>query len=160
MLRELRRADMVRRHIAPKRRRTYLRSALRRTDIEHCQTKLLRGNPPINKVEAIVRDGKVMLDNGETDSTIRVENIPDGTPVYLSFRAESVILDDKSPLKAKVVMTSVMGKEIITSFVLGGKEVRGYMNSDVELARDQEIGISFKKSGVFVFDRESGERYL
>ena len=57
-------------------------------------------------------------------------------------------------------MTSVMGKEVITSFVLGGKEVRGYMNSDAELERDQEIGISFKKTGVFVFDYESGERYL
>ena len=57
-------------------------------------------------------------------------------------------------------MTSVMGKEIITSFIMAGKEVRGYMNSDVELKRDEEIGISFKNSGVFVFDYESGERYL
>ncbi|MBR5755178.1 MAG: hypothetical protein IKX97_05105, partial [Erysipelotrichaceae bacterium] len=89
-----------------------------------------------------------------------VYNVPDGTRVYLSFRSESVILDNSSPLKARVVMTSVMGKEIITSFVLAGKEVRGYMNSDVELKRDEEIGISFKKSGVFVFDYESGERYL
>ncbi|MBR5754990.1 MAG: ABC transporter ATP-binding protein, partial [Erysipelotrichaceae bacterium] len=118
------------------------------------------GNPPINKVEGIVKGGKVWLDNGETDSTVAVKDVADGTKVYLSFRAESVILDDKSPLKAKVVMTSVMGKEIITSFVLGGKEVRGYMNSDVELVRDQEIGIRFKKTGVFVFDYESGERYL
>ena len=117
------------------------------------------GNPPINKVEAVVEGGKVILNTGE-DSQVRVDNVPDGTKVYLSFRAESVILDNKSPLKAKVVMTSVMGKEVITSFVLGGKEVRGYMNSDSELERDQEIGISFKKSGVFVFDYESGERYL
>ena len=28
------------------------------------------------------------------------------------------------------------------------------------LERDQQIGISFKDSGVFVFDRETGERYL
>ena len=118
------------------------------------------GNPPINKVEGIVRNGSVWLDNGQTDSTVKVDNIPDGTKVYLSFRAESVVLDDSSPLKAKVVLTSVMGKEIITSFVLAGKEVRGYMNSDVELQRDQEIGIRFKKTGVFVFDHESGERYL
>ena len=118
------------------------------------------GNPPINKVEGVVKDGKVLLGEEEVDSRVRVENVPDGTEVLLSFRAESVILDDASPLRAKVVMTSVMGKEIITSFILGGKEVRGYMNSDVELKRDQDIGISFKKSGVFVFDFESGERYL
>ena len=35
-----------------------------------------------------------------------------------------------------------------------------YKIQDVELQRDQEIGIRFKKTGVFVFDRESGERYL
>ena len=108
----------------------------------------------------IVKDGKVLLGPNEEDSQIKVKDVPDGTPVYLSFRSESVILDDKSPLRAKVVLTSVMGKEIITSFILAGKEVRGYMNSDVELQRDQEIGIRFKKTGVFVFDRESGDRYL
>ncbi|MBQ5804304.1 MAG: ABC transporter ATP-binding protein, partial [Erysipelotrichaceae bacterium] len=118
------------------------------------------GNPPINKIEGVVRGGKVLLGDEEVDSRVKVDNVPDGTKVYLSFRAESVILDDKSPLRAKVVLTSVMGKEIITSFILGGKEVRGYMNSDAELARDQDIGISFKKTGVFVFDFESGERYL
>ena len=118
------------------------------------------GNPPINKVEGVVKDGKVLLGANEEDSQVKVKDVPDGTPVYLSFRSESVILDDKSPLRAKVVLTSVMGKEIITSFILAGKEVRGYMNSDVELQRDQEIGIRFKKTGVFVFDRESGDRYL
>ncbi len=118
------------------------------------------GNPPINKVEGVVEGGKVLLGDEKLDSSIRVENIPDGTKVYLSFRAESVILDNNSPVKAHVIMTSVMGKEIITSFTLAGKEVRGYMNSEVELARNEEIGIRFKKNGVFVFDYESGERYL
>jgi multiple sugar transport system ATP-binding protein len=118
------------------------------------------GNPPINKVEGVVEGGKVLLGADKEDSQVRVDNIPDGTKVYLSFRSESVILNNNSTLKARVLMTSVMGKEIITSFVLAGKEVRGYMNSDVELKRDEIIGISFKKSGVFVFDYESGERYL
>ena len=118
------------------------------------------GNPPINKVEGVVEGGRVLLGPNKEDSQVRVDNVPDGTKVFLSFRAESVILNNNSPLKARVVMTSVMGKEIITSFVLAGKEVRGYMNSDVELKRDEEIGISFKNGGVFVFDYESGERYL
>ena len=118
------------------------------------------GNPPINKVEGVVEGGRVLLGANREDSQVRVDNIPDGTKVYLSFRSESVVLDNSSPLRAKVVMTSVMGKEIITSFILAGKEVRGYMNSDIELQRDEEIGIRFKDSGVFVFDYESGERYL
>jgi ABC-type sugar transport system ATPase subunit len=108
----------------------------------------------------VVEGGKVLLGPNKEDSQVRVDNIPDETRVYLSFRSESVILDNSSPLRAKVVMTSVMGKEIITSFILAGKEVRGYMNSDVELHRDEEIGIRFKNTGVFVFDYESGERYL
>ena len=117
------------------------------------------GNPPINKVAGVVEFGKVLLGEERLDSGIKA-NVPDGTRVWLSFRAESVILDNNSPLKATVIMTSVMGKEVITSFNLAGKEVRGYMDSNAELERDQEIGIRFKKSGVFVFDYESGERYL
>ena len=117
------------------------------------------GNPPINKVAGVVEGGKVLLGEEKLDSGIRAD-VPDGTRVWLSFRAESVILDNDSPLKAHVIMTSVMGKEVITSFNLAGKEVRGYMDANAELLRDQEIGIRFKKSGVFVFDYETGERYL
>ncbi len=117
------------------------------------------GNPPINKVAGVVEGGKVLLGEKKLDSGIRAD-VPDGTRVWLSFRAESVILDNDSPLKAHVIMTSVMGKEVITSFNLAGKEVRGYMDANAELLRDQEIGIRFKKSGVFVFDYETGERYL
>lgn len=118
------------------------------------------GNPPINKIEGVVENGKVLLGEEKVDSLVKVDNVADGTKVYLSFRAESVVLDNNSPLKGKVVLTSVMGKEVITSFILGGKEVRGYMNSDVELKKDELIGIRFKDSGTFVFDYESGERYL
>ena len=117
------------------------------------------GNPPINKVAGVVEGGKVLLGEEKLNSGIRAD-VPDGTRVWLSFRAESVILDNDSPLKAHVIMTSVMGKEVITSFNLAGKEVRGYMDANAELLRDQEIGIRFKKSGVFVFDYETGERYL
>ncbi len=117
------------------------------------------GNPPINKVAGVVQDGKVLLGEDKIDSGIKVD-IADGTRVWLSLRAESVILDNSSSLRAKVIMTSVMGKEVITSFDLAGKEVRGYMDANAELQRDQEIGIRFKNSGVFVFDYESGERYL
>jgi multiple sugar transport system ATP-binding protein len=118
------------------------------------------GNPPINKIEGVVENGKVLLGEEKVDSLVKVDNVEDGTKVYLSFRAESVILDNNSPLKATVLLTSVMGKETITSFDLAGHEGRGYMNSEIELKKDEEIGISFKKSGVFVFDYETGERYL
>jgi multiple sugar transport system ATP-binding protein len=117
------------------------------------------GNPPINKVEGVVRGGKVLLGENEEDSGIKCDKA-DGTQVYLSFRAESVELNENSPLKGKVVLTSVMGKEKITAFILAGKEVHGYMDSKAVLERDQQIGVSFKDSGVFVFDRETGERYL
>ncbi len=116
------------------------------------------GNPPINKVEATVKDGKVLLADG-SDSGIRVEG-HEGKKVWLSFRAESVLYRPESALKAKAIMTSVMGKEKITAFDLAGKEVRGYFDSSLDFERGQEVGIGFKKTGVFVFDYESGERYL
>ena len=61
------------------------------------------GNPPINKVEAVVKGGKVLLGKEELDSGVKVDNVADNTKVYLSFRSESVILDNNSPLKGKVV---------------------------------------------------------
>ena len=118
------------------------------------------GNPPINKIEGVVENGRVLLGEEKLDSQVKVNNIEDGKRVYLSFRSESVILDNNSPLKAETIMTSVMGKETITSFYLAGHEARGYMNPDVELKKGEQIGISFKKTGVFVFDYETGERYL
>ena len=116
------------------------------------------GNPPINKVEATVKDGKVILADG-SDSGVRVEG-HEGQKVWLSFRSESVLYRPESELKAKAIMTSVMGKEKITAFDLAGKEVRGYFDSSLDFERGQEVGIGFKKTGVFVFDYESGERYL
>ncbi|MBQ1522464.1 MAG: ABC transporter ATP-binding protein [Erysipelotrichaceae bacterium] len=116
------------------------------------------GNPPINKVEAKVENGKVILADGQ-DSGVRLDG-HDGEKVWLSFRSESVLYKPESELRAKVIMTSVMGKEKITSFDLAGKEVRGYFDSSLDFERGEEVGIGFKKTGVFVFDFESGERYL
>ena len=116
------------------------------------------GNPPINKVEAKVENGKVILTDGQ-DSGVRLDGY-DGKKVWLSFRSESVLYKPESDLIAKVIMTSVMGKEKITSFDLAGKEVRGYFDSSLDFERGEEVGIGFKKTGVFVFDFESGERYL
>ncbi|MBQ3384152.1 MAG: ABC transporter ATP-binding protein [Erysipelotrichaceae bacterium] len=116
------------------------------------------GNPPINKVEAKVENGKVILTDGQ-DSGVRLDGY-DGKKVWLSFRSESVLYKPESDLRAKVIMTSVMGKEKITSFDLAGKEVRGYFDSSLDFERGEEVGIGFKKTGVFVFDFESGERYL
>ncbi|MBE6115583.1 MAG: ABC transporter ATP-binding protein [Erysipelotrichaceae bacterium] len=116
------------------------------------------GNPPINKVEAKVENGKVILADGQ-DSGVRLEG-HDGEKVWLSFRSESVLYKPESELRAKVILTSVMGKEKITSFDLAGKEVRGYFDSSLDFERGEEVGIGFKKTGVFVFNFESGERYL
>ena len=115
-------------------------------------------NPPINKVEAKVENGKVILADGQ-DSGVRLEG-HDGEKVWLSFRSESVLYKPESELRAKVILTSVMGKEKITSFDLAGKEVRGYFDSSLDFERGEEVGIGFKKTGVFVFNFESGERYL
>lgn len=117
------------------------------------------GNPHINKLDSVVEDGRVLLGDKKIDSGIKV-NVPNGTRVWFSFRAESAILDNTSSIKAKVIMTSIIGKEVITSFELLGNKMHGYIDSNVNLQRNQEIGIRFKNKGVFVFDYESGERYL
>ncbi|MCF0111994.1 MAG: ABC transporter ATP-binding protein [Erysipelotrichaceae bacterium] len=125
----------------------------------NCFTADFLGNPPINKMEGVVRNGEVYVTDANLPSGVKID-LPEGKEVYLSFRAESAEYNPEASLKGTVIMTSVMGKEKITSIKLGNMEVRAYMDAKLTLKSGQEIGIGFKDTGVFVFDRETGERYL
>ena len=125
----------------------------------NCFAAEFLGKPSINKAAGVVLNGTVFFGDEKFDSKIKV-SVPDDTRVWLSFRAESVIPDNASPIRARVIRTSIMGKDVITSFELAGRKMYGYMDPGADLPANQEIGIRFKDRGVFVFDQESGERCL
>ncbi len=122
------------------------------------------GNPPINKIYGAVQDGRFVLDGGsdaiDLPETLSLAN---GTRVVLAIRSESIALHpeaNENAFNATVTEIYRMGKEELTHLKLGNQEMRGYIPVEKQLAIGQEIFLGFKQKGVFLFDVQSGKRYL
>lgn len=122
------------------------------------------GNPPINKIPGVVEKGMFMLEDKSGSFTLsRKVNVPDGTHVVLGVRSESVQIALKGRKKlfdAKITQVYRMGKEELTHLKIGSGEIRGYISSENELYPGNIIPLCFKEKGVFLFNSETGERYL
>lgn len=118
------------------------------------------GNPPINKTHGVVKDGKIVLDGDCTVEIPGVEKIADGTKVTMSMRAESIVVDENGAIETTVDTKYVIGKEVLAYLDLGAHHVRAYVPAEKELQHGENVKVSLKKTGVFVFDEASGERLL
>ena len=118
------------------------------------------GNPPINKTHGVVKDGKIVLDGDCTVEIPGVEKIADGTKVTMSMRAESIVVDENGTIETTVDTKYVIGKEVLAYLDLGAHHVRAYVPAEKELQHGENVKVSLKKTGVFVFDEASGERLL
>ena len=122
------------------------------------------GNPPINNFP-----GRVSGNNFVTESGARVDlglmgKVPDGVSVNLSVRAESFVMADPGDTTALMACTveSVyqMGKEEMAILSFGGVPFRAYLASEYGLKHGDQVTLSLKDRGVFLFDLSTGERYL
>ncbi len=118
------------------------------------------GNPPINKTYGVVKDGKIVLDGDCTVELDGVSKIAEGTEVTLSMRAESIVVDENGNIPATVDTKYVIGKEVLAYLNLGNYHVRAYVPAEIELAHGEQVKVSLKKTGVFVFNKETGERLI
>lgn len=122
------------------------------------------GNPPINGIEGVTRDGYMILPDQATTWKFPSQcSLPNGTPVVLGIRAESILISHDTNVKefdAKINQIYRMGKEELTHLQIGGSEIRGYITSHGELKIGDVIPVGFKEKGVFLFNAETGERYL
>ena len=122
------------------------------------------GNPPINHLYGVVRDGVFMLEDGS--GLIRhplCKAAPEGRPVVFALRAESAFLaekPDQAVMQCHVSHVYTMGKEELSYLKVGTGEFRAYLSADLELQPGDQIGVGLRSRGVFLFDRETGERYL
>ena len=120
------------------------------------------GNPPINNFPGIWRDGHF---EASPDARVRLEGfdaVPDGTAVNLAIRAESFVLADvAAPEHMTCTVDSVyqMGKEEMALLTFAGIPFRAYMSADYGLKKGDTVHLALKNRGVFLFDRETGERY-
>ena len=118
------------------------------------------GNPPINKTHGVVKSGKIVLDGNAEISLDGLDKIAEGTAVTLSMRAESIIVSENGTIPATVEQRYVIGKEVLAYLTIGDYHVRAYVPAEKELAPNEQVKVTLKKTGVFVFDKETGERYL
>lgn len=117
------------------------------------------GNPPINKTFGVVKDGKIVLDGGCEVCLETANTLEEGREVTLSMRAEAILVNEGEKVTEGIVEeVYVMGKEVLAYVTLGNAKVRAYIDADKSFEKGQKVNIGLKKRGIFVFDKETGER--
>ncbi len=119
------------------------------------------GNPPINNIPGTLVDGVFTAMDGHSKAIIpALSGLSNKNPVNLSVRSESFVLDPEGPIECKVTRVYLMGKEEMAYFNFGGTDFSAYIDSEMGLVAGSTVRLSLKRRGVFVFDRETGERVI
>lgn len=119
------------------------------------------GAPPINKLRGTLEQGCFRFENTSLTCPVApVKNVPDGTPVILALRAESVLVPaaGESRLMTTVKERYSIGKDELSVLEAGGQQLRAFIPGDYPLEPGQQLEIGFKKRGFFLFDAQTGER--
>lgn len=92
-----------------------------------------------------------------------MEKVTPGKKVNLSVRAESFVLESGAApdrMTCRVDSVYQLGKEEMALLVYGGTPLRAYLSFDYGLKKGDMVHLSLKDRGVFLFDGDTGERYL
>lgn len=117
------------------------------------------GNPPINNIPGAIQDGRFVTADGKADAALDMcMGVENGRKVNLSVRSESFVLDADGPIACEVTRVYQMGKEEMAYLRMGECDFRAYIDSEEGLKPGDQVHLALKKRGVFLFDRETGER--
>ncbi len=118
------------------------------------------GNPPINKLDCIIKDGKCVLADGSGEIRLgKKYNVAEGQNVVVGIRPEAILVDQPThDFTAEIIQRYTMGKEELAFVKIGNQEIRVYLPNTYEYKKGDIINIKLKKLGFFLFDKESGER--
>ena len=117
------------------------------------------GNPPINNLRGVVRDGRFELEDGSASCDCSLcAGAGEGRRVTLALRAESAVVGQEGPLSCEVTSIYQMGKEEMAYLRFGNSEFRAYISVEDGLKRGQKVNVALRGRGVFLFDTETGER--
>lgn len=121
------------------------------------------GAPPINKLSATMRDGKILLDGSDISLSLPLKQAPaDGTAVVLAVRAESICLAGQggASLKAEVKERYSIGKDELVLLQVGqAQQMRGFVPGNEVIREGDCLSITLGQKGVFLFDAQTGERF-
>ena len=118
------------------------------------------GNPPINKLDCFIKDGKCVLADGSGEIRLgKKYNVAEGQKVVVGIRPEAILVDQPThDFTAEIIQRYTMGKEELAFVKIGNQEIRVYLPNTYEYKKGDVINIKLKKLGFFLFDKESGER--
>ena len=93
------------------------------------------GTPPINKLSAVMREGRVLLDGSDISLPVSLKkSLADGTAVVLAVRAESVRLAkqaEASSFETEVEERYSIGKDELVLLQVGeSQHIRGFVPGD------------------------------
>lgn len=122
------------------------------------------GNPVINKLKGIVRDGKILVNGTERPIAVKgAETLEDGKAIHLSIRAESFEIarpTDAEFFEGRVSALSITGKDTLANVRIGDHNVRAFIDSDEVVNTGEMVRFTLKPRGVFVFDAATGNRLV
>ena len=100
-----------------------------------------------------------MTEDGKGSALLELcKGVETGRKVNLSVRSESFVLDANGPIACEVTRVYQMGKEEMAYLRMGKCDFRAYIDSEEGLKAGDQVHLALKKRGVFLFDRETGER--
>ena len=119
------------------------------------------GIPTINQLHGQVEEKGIKIDNCDylIEGLFDTSNLV-GKRVVLAFRAEALTNCEKGKLHCTVKESFLSGKDTLITAKVGDKEISVFVDSNSEYKEESELRFDFKKSLVFLFDEESGERYV
>ena len=119
------------------------------------------GIPTINQLHGQVEEKGIKIDNCDylIEGLFDTSNLV-SKRVVLAFSAEALTNCEKGKLNCTVKESFLSGKDTLITAKVGDKEIRVFVDSNSEYKEESELRFDFKKSLVFLFDEESGERYV
>jgi multiple sugar transport system ATP-binding protein len=111
------------------------------------------GSPPINIIEAEIKNKKVYIN----DKVALDVNAKDQS-IYLGFRPEDVKIDSKGPIEASIYMVEHVGRDKSILCEVNGTKIRGIIDSEIEVNVGDNVVLGSKKLKYYLFNKETGER--
>ena len=114
------------------------------------------GSPPMNTLGGELVAGEFVCPQGRFVTTSRTSN----NAVTAGFRAEDcwITPPDQGKIAAEVYATELMGDHTLVTCRCGPVKVTVKADKSAQHSIDEAVGLSFKESGVYLFDQASGAR--
>lgn len=116
------------------------------------------GNPPMNllRLSGHLRRGErsVRMEGGDAAIPVVARDLPEGA--FLGVRPENFRLDEKSPLRGRIVGVEYLGDSQIISAETKFGTLRARVAADVSVDEGANAGFSFHAADAALFDRRNG----